>query len=1516
MEPTSQPGSPGDALKRLTGSPAEMPETENTSPTRQSASSLSRSGTLSWQQRRPASSSGRRPLSMFAQDSVTTRPLSSGRNDAPKAESDAVPRSQIAQSLGSKDPSWFRQTADRGEGSRAYRKDRDTEDTVSEAGSASTRKQLPGMSRDWTADMSESTPPGSAHSSSIRDSTAASARFSTNTSMSGFSNRDSKSPMPALDSQRFPAPGSSRPTSSHADEHTSPDRGLAMSSAQGRLAHDRSPSPTKGMGGFVQSAMMKRTESVNKRWSQQTPGRLSRQNSTASNASGLGGPLDIFNTPRLESTPRSPSREPSTDLHSRGKSLSALRARSSYSEDQTENGSPVSPSKRFSPTKSTWLESAINRPEAPSVKPRAPPPQPSWMAEIQKNKAQRASVDLSQRVGSMDLDNKASSPAWVSKADTIRGSITRGSTLASSADLKLDPPIPVASSSEAITDADAEKPPAPSSVDNTASSPSPKPATLPTPPAGMESVATTTTTESVVSPTIVPETQGPKTATEKTPSALKSTASPSLRSPTSPRGPLDASAKTDSPPKRDFRANLKSRQPPSDGGKKEELEFQNVFGKLRKAQQDKFVAPDVLKGNIVRGKDGLNKTDGPKPRERKDELRQSLIAQKEAIKAKTEEGGSPQRRKSSVSAASPTVPEALAKRRALGRNGSVSQASSPSSPVKDPPTPEAIARQKHLRERSKSSVSSPVQESPKDEVPEVPKPLMSAKLAERFNPALAGVLARGPSPMAGNSTANRQSGGFPSAPSTTAGADEPTAKAKDLTHMTKGRARGPKRRAPAAKKEAETGKKEAEAVANPPPVTAAPLVKPKDVLPSTEPTAENVVTPKPIRMSGNFSGSKGPKPPTPAKSPDLAKRLSSMSLSSPLASPKLENDEDATFATAGSSGPKPASAEPPKPSSPLPSPPAEEAKEEKTEPKPAFQPLPTPPAPESSKPEKVEAKPEASAPSVKNAASHWGRPTSPTMTRAKSPIKLPTRKDEAAANEEAGLNRPEPPPKGPIGLGLAGVAEAPKPTPIIRKPMERKPIEQPKLATKFPLSPPNSGGLPLKPERRPSRSSDPISPIPQSTEAGKLFADFFDEAPVTTGKLDVDTNAILNNNVLDQGEMKTTSHRIQEVTGDGKTLPMPEQEDYILYDESMYICTHGYETSNGSKTEVYYFWSGSAVPEPLVEDTLRSVRKTASDAKCKLITMKQGKELPGFFQALGGQLVIRKGSRTQHSNEYMLCVRHHLGNYAFDEVELSLSSLCSGFAYLVTSRTSLLAGKVYLWRGAGCNGDELGMARLVGASLGLTPGFTEIEQGREPADFLSVFPAPAHGPRRVPASSPHWNLKARADKNYAVRLFRVDEHKQAANGGFQVSSLWPSIMRRVSSQSLPSPTSSVPQTPVCDIAEIAPFDQTDLEAEHIRITDTSATSIVGALSRSQSHAFSTALLFAQEYGILSASAQDRPFVPDTKVVLEGVPTDMKFVFRRWTDAAMPTAALMAGRPRTANGLRVVPLSAAIAATRE
>ena len=102
--------------------------------------------------------------------------------------------------------------------------------------------------------------------------------------------------------------------------------------------------------------------------------------------------------------------------------------------------------------------------------------------------------------------------------------------------------------------------------------------------------------------------------------------------------------------------------------------------------------------------------------------------------------------------------------------------------------------------------------------------------------------------------------------------------------------------------------------------------------------------------------------------------------------------------------------------------------------------------------------------------------------------------------------------------------------------------------------------------------------------------------------------------------------------------------------------------------------------------------------------------------------------------------------------------------------------------------------------------------------------------------------------------------------------------------------------------------------------------IVGARAQSQYASFHNALDFAQEYAILAAGMEDRPFVPISTVVLEGIPRDLKSVFRKWRDAESPTlmvnspvaspasaSASASGQIRRGRSLRVMPLSQALQA---
>jgi hypothetical protein len=96
--------------------------------------------------------------------------------------------------------------------------------------------------------------------------------------------------------------------------------------------------------------------------------------------------------------------------------------------------------------------------------------------------------------------------------------------------------------------------------------------------------------------------------------------------------------------------------------------------------------------------------------------------------------------------------------------------------------------------------------------------------------------------------------------------------------------------------------------------------------------------------------------------------------------------------------------------------------------------------------------------------------------------------------------------------------------------------------------------------------------------------------------------------------------------------------------------------------------------------------------------------------------------------------------------------------------------------------------------------------------------------------------------------------------------------------------------------------------------------IVGSKAQSQFTSFRNGLSFAQDYAILAASIEDRPFIPVSTVVLEGVPRDLKRVFRKWEDEKSPTVMnqppAAGGGLRRGRSLRVVSLTQALLALQQ
>lgn len=120
------------------------------------------------------------------------------------------------------------------------------------------------------------------------------------------------------------------------------------------------------------------------------------------------------------------------------------------------------------------------------------------------------------------------------------------------------------------------------------------------------------------------------------------------------------------------------------------------------------------------------------------------------------------------------------------------------------------------------------------------------------------------------------------------------------------------------------------------------------------------------------------------------------------------------------------------------------------------------------------------------------------------------------------------------------------------------------------------------------------------------------------------------------------------------------------------------------------------------------------------------------------------------------------------------------------------------------------------------------------------------------------------------------------------------------------------------IFELSPFNQVDLLPTSIYVLDAffEMYIIVGSRANAQYASFRNALDFAQEYAILASGMEDRPFVPVSTVVLEGIPRDLKRVFRKWDDGRSPTVTNASVGLKRGRSLRIVTLTQALQALRE
>lgn len=1488
-EPTAKLLSRQPDANAATIIPSSVPSGENadSSPSQRSATSLARSGTLSWQQK-PISRDGsimKRPLS-----GTPSLRLAPKRDGEQNQEAEIPSRRDISASLSQKDPAWFTQTQDRAVGLAALRKSQ-VEDTPRQDTAAKLMK-LPGMSSSYS-DLTTTKP-------SYQGQESRSEVSSTQLEVVDVerSKREVTPDIAALRRSMVLPPTRTHPATPEPRAH--PDRVDQEDTTQNVLARNtgilsrtaRSTSPTKGFGGFVESAMMKRSDSVSKRWSVQADTGLRRGDSVAGmrSAHTRGLSRDIILTrdttcsSPLASSRQSPSHEgtaPSRQL----KTLSTTQEQCSAPEkvqpdlpetsprrSATPDDRPSTPSneprlarspsktmdsRRWSPTKSTWLESMLSTTiEAPKLQPLVEE-QPKWKVDLQRSKSKRGQVTSQDN----PLEPSTSGSTTVSllspnrqdaASSTLRAIDANESGIAEGPKTTNDLQRSHSRTSDK-TDLDAD-----TLTDNGLD---PASSHLSADRDSFDKSSKTTSPSSTIAAVAKPSNGSVARATAKTRDI--------------PPKPPVLKPKPQTPPKLDFRTSLRPKPTEVTKPAEDDAEFKSVFGKLKRTTTQNYVAPDVLKKNILSGKAALNVTDGPQKTLHRDEFKESILAKKDEWKAAG--AGAREQRVDNKEKTDISIPEALQRRKTLSRPNNTpvirDEPSSGQGPqmvnlkpagrnrvVSPKPNfkPASVASKRSPNLTPESSMSSAGAVSPEKLVTEFdagettsrslpsaemssalavrgehkPSPVLTSseavgnttssnnRIANRLNPNLAAVIARGP--VQGQDVDPKSSDYHAvNAISGTSDANSNPLDNESLTHTTKGRAKGPKRRAPKAEPSTEQA------------ISGHVLATKSDAIPSIESNE------RPIAMTY-----------TP---PDLHQ---SEKRHTTARSTIIDGSSEVTL----------------KPLRVVKAP---------------LRPLPQPPAKPS-----VSLEPETRSTNIDKVQTERTSLV-PTTAMSKSDAKAKQFDSSRVSSNPTAARSPRVSPKATPKLSPKPAIKDVNGTRSIKveseissrsvKAASLVPAPQFKTletdlttasrarnatkGTDVNVSQVVSDGL-LNSGTRSRLVS--ASSARQSSASQQLISSMTDEEirlmveacvgsiPQDPQKPDFDAQSFLLGLESADSKCRTLQHTIFEISGDGRKTAMPPQQDHILYEELMYIVSHTFTSASGTKSTEVYLWCGDRVSDATLDDVQIFCKRDAREHNTRLEIIKQGAEHTRFLQALGGIVITR---RSKSASFFMLCGRKYLGHFVFDEVDLAASNLCPGYAYLISAQF----GKLYLWKGKGASAEEIGSARLIGMDLGLTGELEEVEEGGESAAFWESMTD-----KKLAKWSQDWRQRADND-SYPTSLYRVEHEKPKLLGN-----LW--SLARPS-----SPNKSMAPKVACE--HISPYNQRSLEGSSVHILDTYCTLYILINERCTGKAaeFISAVHIVQDIAMLLPSAQDRPALPTCFVCIGEPPIDVKAAFRKWTN---------------------------------
>ncbi|ELU42647.1 hypothetical protein AG1IA_03321 [Rhizoctonia solani AG-1 IA] len=217
----------------------------------------------------------------------------------------------------------------------------------------------------------------------------------------------------------------------------------------------------------------------------------------------------------------------------------------------------------------------------------------------------------------------------------------------------------------------------------------------------------------------------------------------------------------------------------------------------------------------------------------------------------------------------------------------------------------------------------------------------------------------------------------------------------------------------------------------------------------------------------------------------------------------------------------------------------------------------------------------------------------------------------------------------------------------------------------------------------------------------------------------------------------------------GQAAVVPSYPCLVYESELVAIVQRVRNEASGLVLSKVWGWYGKkAQPGPREEGKL-----------VELVPSFQGDESQELVDAVGGQWIVRQGSRAHWSpeNTTMHCTRQ-LGDACFtDEVDFHVSNLCSAYSYCIT-----VLDAVYVWYGRGATQPEREAAAAYGRMVaGPEKEIEEYEEGKEDPMFFVLLGDDAW------ANADYWKYRAPLGKvAYRPRMFLVDarDKKQPVSG--------------------------------------------------------------------------------------------------------------------------------------------------------